>query len=165
MYSMQNSDEHVDEDNDTPEIRYQDTGGGIAALLRDAHRALSRVLATQIAAHGVSIGQWYFLRALWTEDGLTQRELSHRVGMMEPTTVTALNSMERRGLVERVRNTRDRRKVNIYLTDKGRSLRAVLMPVEEEINALAVQDMTAAEQDLLEQLLRQMIENLLDAGA
>jgi DNA-binding MarR family transcriptional regulator len=165
MFSMQNRDEPVDDDNDIPESRYPDTGGGIAALLRDAHRALSRVLATQIAAHGVSIGQWYFLRALWMEDGLTQRELSHRVGMMEPTTVTALNSMERRGLVERVRNARDRRKVNIYLTDKGRSLRAVLMPVEEETNALAVQDMTAAEQDLLEQLLRQMIENLYDADA
>ena len=95
----------------------------VGYVVRDVHRAFSRSLQAKIAAHGVSMGQWFFLRALWDEDGLTQRELSQRVGMMEPTTVTALNSMERRGLVERVRNPHDRRKVNIYLTPKGRSLR------------------------------------------
>ena len=75
--------------------------------------------------------------ALWDEDGLNERELSQRVGMMEPTTVTALNSMERRGLVERVRNPHDRRKVNIYLTPKGRSLREVLLPCAAEVSELA----------------------------
>src|SRR5262249_57263649 len=59
-------------------------------LVRDAHRAFQRLLERRIAAYGVTRGQWYFLRALWNEDGLTQRELSARVGMMEPTTVIAL---------------------------------------------------------------------------
>ena len=63
----------------------------IGYVLRDTYRGFSRVLQSKIAPHGVSIGQWYFLRVLWEEDGLTQRELSQRVGMMEPTTVTALN--------------------------------------------------------------------------
>lgn len=107
---------------------------GVAALLRDAHRAVAKSLSAKIAPHGVSIGQWHFLRALWQEDGMTQRELSHRVGMMEPTTVTALNGMERRGLVKRVRNPRDRRKLNVFLTDAGRSLKAQLLPLEEALN-------------------------------
>lgn len=107
---------------------------GVAALLRDAHRAVAKSLSAKIAPHGVSIGQWHFLRALWEEDGMTQRELSHRVGMMEPTTVTALNGMERRGLVKRVRNPRDRRKLNVYLTDAGRALKAQLLPLEEALN-------------------------------
>ena len=42
-------------------------------------------------------GQWYFLRVLWITDGLSQRELSARVGMMEPTTVIALRSMRTLG--------------------------------------------------------------------
>jgi DNA-binding MarR family transcriptional regulator len=133
---------------------------GISQLLRDCHRAVSRSLASRIGAHGVSIGQWYFLRALWEEDGLTQRELSHRVGMMEPTTVTALNGMEKRGLVERVRNARDRRKMNIYLTEKGRSLRSKLMPVEEGINRLAVKGMDEEQQAQFESALRRLLANL-----
>ena len=61
----------------------------IGFLVRDTHRAFSRVLGAAIADAGVTIGMWFFLRALWEEDGLTQRELSRRIGMTEPTTVSA----------------------------------------------------------------------------
>ena len=61
-------------------------------------------LEKRISPHGVTRGQWYFLRVLWEEDGLSQRELSVRVGMMEPTTVIALRSMEKAGLVRRARS-------------------------------------------------------------
>jgi DNA-binding MarR family transcriptional regulator len=75
--------------------------------VRDAHRAFQRVLERRIARFGVTRGQWYFLRVLWIRDGLTQRELSARVGMMEPTTVIALKGMERAGLVRRARSRED----------------------------------------------------------
>jgi DNA-binding MarR family transcriptional regulator len=136
----------------------------VGYVVRDVHRAFSRSLQAKIAAHGVSMGQWFFLRALWDEDGLTQRELSQRVGMMEPTTVTALNSMERRGLVERVRNPHDRRKVNIYLTPKGRSLREVLLPCAAEVSDLATRGIDPADLALAIDLLHRMIINLGDSG-
>lgn len=133
-------------------------------LFRDIHRAFSKVLQTRIAAHGVTIGQWYFLRTLWEEDGLTQRELSQRVGMMEPTTVTALNGMEKRGYVKRVRNTKDRRKVNIYLTDLGHSLRPKLLPFAVETNEMAAAGVTAKDIKQVRQVLRHMKKNLENAG-
>ena len=88
-------------------------------LVRDAHRAFQRLLEKRIAPYGVARGQWYFLRVLWTEDGLSQRELSARVGMMEPTTVIALRSMEKSGLIRRVRSTDDKRKSQVWLTPKA----------------------------------------------
>lgn len=136
----------------------------VGYIVRDVHRAFSRSLQARIATHGVSMGQWFFLRALWEEDGLTQRELSQRVGMMEPTTVTALNSMERRGLVERVRNIHDRRKVNIYLTPKGRGLRDVLLPCAAEVNNHAIRGVSKADLMMTMEVLRQMEINLGDAG-
>src|SRR5580704_3203029 len=92
-------------------------------LVRDAHRAFQRLLERRIAAYGVTRGQWYFLRVLWITDGLSQRELSARVGMTEPTTVIALRSMVRAGLIQRVRGQDDRRKVRVFLTAKARCLR------------------------------------------
>ena len=92
-------------------------------LVRDAHRAFQRLLEKRIAPHGVTRGQWYFLRVLWTEDGLSQRELSARVGMMEPTTVIALRSMEKAGLIRRVRSKDDRRKTHVWLTAKAKRMR------------------------------------------
>lgn len=136
----------------------------VGYIVRDAHRAFSRSLQSRIANHGVTMGQWFFLRALWEEDGLTQRELSQRVGMMEPTTVTALNSMERRALVERVRNPHDRRKVNIYLTPKGRALRDVLLPCADEVNDLATRGISPDDLALTIEVLIQMIANLGDEG-
>jgi DNA-binding MarR family transcriptional regulator len=134
----------------------------VGYLIRDVHRAFQRSLQARIASHGVSIGQWFFLRALWEEDGLTQRELSQRVGMMEPTTVTALNSMERRGLVERVRNPHDRRKVNIFLTPKGRGLRDVLLPYATDINDQATRHIDGADLNLTVAALCRIVSNLND---
>lgn len=131
-------------------------------LLRDTYRAFTKILQARISAHGVTIGQWYFLRALWDEDGLTQRELSQRVGMMEPTTVTALNGMERKGYVKRVRNTEDKRKVNIYLTDRGRALRNVLLPHAIDVNVRAIAGVPADDVEAVRRTLNAMKHNLED---
>ena len=87
----------------------------------------------RIAPYGVTRGQWYFLRVLWIADGLSQREFSARVGMMEPTTVIALRSMERAGLIRRVRGDDDRRKVRVFLTAKAKRLRNELLTWREAL--------------------------------
>src|SRR5215470_17532475 len=106
-------------------------------LVRDAHRAFQRLLERRIAAYGVTRGQWYFLRALWTEDGLTQRELSARVGMMEPTTVIALRGMEKSGLIRRARSADDKRRSQVWLTAKAQRLRNELLALARGITEQA----------------------------
>src|SRR5213593_820923 len=114
-------------------------------LVRDAHRAFQKLLEKRIAAHGISRGQWYFLRVLWIEDGLSQRELSSRVGMMEPTTVIALRSMERSGLIRRVRSADDKRKAQVWLTSKANRLRNELLAVARGITAQAEEGLSRDE--------------------
>jgi len=123
--------------------------------IRTTHRALQRFLQLKIEPYGVTLGTWYFLRALWNEDGLTQRELSRRVGTMEPTTLSAILSMEKRGLVRRVRNKKDRRKLHVYLTPKARKIRNDLMPLAKEVVATAVQGLSTNE---VRQLLASLAE-------
>lgn len=101
--------------------------------IRTTHRMLQRHLQTRIEPHGVTLGMWYFLRALWEEDGLTQSELSRRVGTMEPTTLTAIQTMQRNGLVKRIRNTQDRRKLSICLTPKANELKRRLLPIARQV--------------------------------
>ena len=132
----------------------------VGYLVREAHRAFLRALAARVSRHRVTIGMWYFLRALWEEDGLTQRELSRRVGMMEPTTATALDSMQRRGLISRTRDTGDRRKVIIRLTEEGRRLRDVLLPCAIEVNRIALEGIAAEQLSLLRDQLVHIRSNL-----
>ncbi len=137
-----------------------DSETSVGYLLRDTYRVFTKVLQARISAHGVTIGQWYFLRVLWDEDGLTQRELSLRVGMMEPTTVTALNGMEKRGYVRRVRNTEDKRKVNIYLTETGQALRNVLLPQAIDVNIRSVAGVSLDDVETVRRTLHAMKRNL-----
>ncbi|HYC06043.1 MAG TPA: MarR family transcriptional regulator [Azospirillaceae bacterium] len=141
-------------------------GNGMAGrfdqLLRDAHRGYTRALGRRIGQTGITMGQWMFLRALWEEDGLTQRVLSQRVGMMEPTTVTTLHGMEEAGLVRRVKNPHDRRKVNVFLTDKGRELQGRLLEECDSVDrqASAGIDMAALQTTL--RTLGRIAANLTD---
>ena len=127
----------------------------IGYQVRATHRFLQRLLQHKIAPHGITLGMWYFLRALWHEDGLTQRELSVRVGTMEPTTLSAILVMEKKGLVRRVRNPADRRKWHIHLTPKGRALKSKLLPLAREVVDTAVQNLSRSE---VTQLLKALAE-------
>jgi DNA-binding MarR family transcriptional regulator len=127
----------------------------IGYQIRATHRALQRFLQFKIEPRGITLGMWYFLRALWHEDGLTQRELSVRVGTMEPTTLSAILIMERKGLVRRVRNRNDRRKWHIHLTPKGRALKSKLLPLARDVVDTAVQNLSRRE---VAQLLKGLAE-------
>jgi DNA-binding MarR family transcriptional regulator len=139
---------------------YDDPGNSMGYLTRIAFRAFSRALEVRTAPHGVSSGQWRFLRVLWREDGLTQRELSRRVGMREPTTVVALKSLERSGFVTRQKSVEDRRKAHVFLTPEARALEAVLLPAVAEVNAVALMGLTEAEIAVLRKALIQVGRNL-----
>lgn len=129
-------------------------------LVRDAHRAFQYLLEKRMAPFGVTRGQWYFLRVLWTKDGVSQRELSESVGMMEPTTVIALQSMEKTGLVRRIRSTEDKRKAQVWLTPKAKKLKGRLLPAARHITMQAREGVTRAEFELFRDVILRMTHNL-----
>lgn len=128
--------------------------------IRETHRLVQRCLQRKVEPHGVTLGMWYFLRALWHEDGLTQRELSDIVGTMEPTTLTAIRAMERSGLVVRERNSEDRRKINVFLTARGKRLKRSLMPLAKDVVDTAVRGFPERERQKLLEMLNLIQSNL-----
>ncbi|MCH8886739.1 MAG: winged helix-turn-helix transcriptional regulator [SAR324 cluster bacterium] len=138
---------------------------GMAHLLRDTYRFFARRLLSHISGshhseHRLTMGQYYILKELWRENGLTQRELSERIGIMEPTAVNTLKLMRRHGLIRKERNSRDRRKTNIFLTGGGQRLFSEILPFAEAVNAEAVLGFSAGELSALRGLLERMKKNL-----
>jgi DNA-binding MarR family transcriptional regulator len=131
----------------------------LAHLVKDATRALVRALQIRLAAHQVSFGHWTFLRILWEGDGLTQRALSEEAGVMEPTTFTALKAMERLGYIARRQVGGDRKKVYVFLTPKGRALKRELVPLAEQVNAVAAHGVRKADIAVTRAVLLANIEN------
>lgn len=132
----------------------------LAHLVKDATRALVRALQMRLAEYAVSFGHWTFLQILWEGDGLTQRELSEQAGVMEPTTFSALNAMERLGYVTRRKRGGDRKKVYVLLTAKGRHLQHKLVPLAEEVNRIAVRGVRTSDIATTRSVLLNIIENL-----
>ena len=129
-------------------------------LFRVVFRSFSRTLEKRILPYGITTGQWRFLRVLWTEDGLTQIELSRRVGMREPTTVVAVNSLERAGYVVRRKSSTDRRKVHIHLTASAKRLKVKLLPFVAEVNDIGLKGLKPKQIKDLYKILRKILENL-----
>lgn len=128
--------------------------------VRVTHRLIQKYLQQKIEPYGVTLGMWYFLRALWNEDGLTQKELSLIVGTMEPTTLSAIKAMEQGGLVKRNRNSDDKRKINIFLTARGQQLKDELMPIAKEVVDAAASGFTEREIQMLMQFLGAIQANM-----
>ncbi|MEX0923502.1 MAG: MarR family transcriptional regulator [Rhodovibrionaceae bacterium] len=133
----------------------------LSALTKEAMRAYSRSMQIRLIDHNVSIGHWLFLRTLWAHPGLTQRELSEKVGLMESTTFSALKALEKLGYVTREKKPGNRKKVHINLTEQGARLESVLMPLAEELNDTAVAGIPKKEIEITRQTLIKIIDNLL----
>ena len=139
---------------------YTSTDESVGFIVREVWRLFARCLQPRIAREGVTIGMWFALRMLWDKDGVTQRELGERVGINGPTMVMALNSMERAGLVKRVHNRTDRRKINVFLTERGRKLKGKLWPMAAEVLELGLSGLNRKQVQSLTEMLVQIRDNL-----
>lgn len=128
--------------------------------VRRCHRRFDRMLNASLGPHGLKTGFWYYLRVLWIEDGLTQRQLSDLTNVVENTTVVMINGMVASGLVEQKRDIKDRRKLRITLTPKGRALEVKMMKYAININDVAHANISDDEFETCLSVLRRISENL-----
>lgn len=132
----------------------------IAHLTRLCARGFNRALTRRLAEHGISFGQWVFLRILWKEEGLTQKQLSELANLTEPTVHTALNKLEQQGIITRRTKAGNKRKQHIYLSKPGRDLQEVLEPLAVEANDTALRGIDPDERERFRQMLIVILANL-----
>jgi DNA-binding MarR family transcriptional regulator len=88
-------------------------------------RVLSSILQQadgQLARHDLTYVQWLPLYKLLCSENNTSTSLARDLGM-DPASITrALDRIEAKGLLRRVRSTADRRCVHLELTEQGRAV-------------------------------------------
>lgn len=134
---------------------------GIGWHLRRAHMAFSRAFRHELAKVDVSFGQFVHLQKLWENDGPTQAELSRAVGIETASSTTILDELERLGFVRRVRNPKDRRKINVYLTEAGLALKPVLLERARVVNLCARKNLKPKDVEALFAVLDDITDALL----
>jgi DNA-binding MarR family transcriptional regulator len=83
---------------------------------------LNTDLIEKLRREGINITRWRILAVLAMGDGITIKEIIDRAMTQQSALSRALMQMEKENYVRRVPRKDDARCVEVYLTDKGRSL-------------------------------------------
>jgi DNA-binding MarR family transcriptional regulator len=132
---------------------------GVSHHLRRAHNALRFQIAQHLERYGISMKHFHFLKALQYEDGITQIELSRRVGCERATVTVVMDELEKLGYVRRTRNKVDRRKLHVFLTPKGRRTRAARADAVVSTQDVALGGISDAEYEMFKALLDKIVVN------
>lgn len=93
-------------------------------------RAITKKYSEPLADLGVTYPQYLSLLILWETDGITIQDLATKLEIKGATATPLVQRLEKLGLVNRKRDTKDERRVRIMLTTKCKQLRekALAMP-------------------------------------
>jgi DNA-binding MarR family transcriptional regulator len=83
---------------------------------------LNNDLVEKLRREGINVTRWRILAVLAMGDGITINEIIDRAMMQQSALSRALMNMEEEDYVRRVLRRDDARYVEVFLTDKGRTL-------------------------------------------
>jgi DNA-binding MarR family transcriptional regulator len=109
---------------DTENRGQQRRGGSqrVAFLLSQVGAFAAARFADRLAGLSLQPSDVGILRLISAEPGLSQRELAARLGVGPSRVVVLVDELESKGLLRRVRSTRDRRNYELQLSADGRAV-------------------------------------------
>lgn len=132
----------------------------IAYLLARASFLVSRRFHEELALKGVAVADWRVLASLSDGDGVSLGTLAKVTLFKQPTLTKIIDRMEADGTVQRIPSTKDRRKVLIRITGKGRGLVEELLKDAKRQERDVLADYSADQRALLKSTLRDLIDRL-----
>ncbi len=130
-----------------------------AYLASQMAKGFARSLQQRAVKLGFSPGQFPILLELWSEDGLTQKQLLERVDIEQATMANTLSRMARDGLVERRPHPSDKRAQQIFLTSRAAAMQAEAIEAAMATDTDLLKDFRQFERELLLEYIRRVLEN------
>ena len=103
--------------------------------------------------------QWAVMSYLHKEDGLYQKQIADFLFKDKPTVTRILDILEKRNLVIRISDEKDRRKFKIYLTQDGKDTVAQLVPIAKEVQLKIKENISREEIETLKTILNKIYTN------
>ncbi|UFU07187.1 MarR family winged helix-turn-helix transcriptional regulator [Ruania halotolerans] len=126
-------------------------------LLYAAHQT-RRAWAQSLEEWGLSPHQAMALRTAMADDGGRVSDLAARLRIAPRSATEVVDTLEERGLIERVRSPEDRRAVLVQVTDDGRGLVEHIERARDEAQRTMFDRLSPDDQDELRRLLRTLID-------
>jgi DNA-binding MarR family transcriptional regulator len=127
----------------------------VGYLIKRSHSLMLDVMEPVLEAHGFTFVQYQIMA--WLRDGIAvnPKDLCTQFRHNSGALTRVIDQLAERGLLERSRRDRDRRKVELELTPAGREVIASLIPLVVDKLNLALADFSSEEvQELMRLLLK-----------
>jgi len=136
----------------------------IGYLLNRCTILLRFEVAKQFKRNGFDITpeEWVTLNRLWQKDGQAQTEIAHSTIKDKTTVARLIDRMEKKQLVVRKSSPEDGRVKEIYLTQKGQSLKEKLIPIAVNVLLQGTTDIEESDLKITLKVLSQFEQNLLN---
>lgn len=129
-------------------------------VISDVARLIRRNFNRRVQHLGLTQAQWQVLAHLSRNEGIRQIQLADVLDMQPISVARIIDRMAAAGWVERRPDPADRRAVNLYLAPKASPILEQMWQHGSETRQQALQQIPAAQQEQLLQLLLTMRENL-----
>jgi len=126
------------------------------------NRAVVRIVEAfgeELKRHDLTVPMWRVLAALWHDGPSRLADLSDRTAIETSTLSRLVGTLQKKGLVSRVRSDADARAVRLDLTEQGRGLTAIIIPLALECERRTLQGLSEDEVAFLRRLLRRVYKN------
>lgn len=130
-------------------------------LINRLATAMRRSFEERLTEFDITAPQFGFLASLYEEDGQPLSNIGKCVYCDKPTITGIANRLEKKGLIKKIKDEKDRRIIKAVLTEKGKKLRDPLFKTALTLNADVVEGFNDDETATLKALVRSGLDNLL----
>lgn len=135
----------------------------LLALIGKASRLMNNQITKNLAEHQVTAEQWAILNSLWQQDGQTQQQLANETSKNKASITHLIDNLEKRKLVKRVTDEKDRRNKMVFLTPEGSQLQAPLTRVVKQTVKQMTKGLDKKDAKGCRKVLKKLVQNLVDA--
>lgn len=114
----------------------------------------------QMQELGIYPGQIPVLGLVSGRDGLSQREIAKILHIKPPTVNVSIQRLEKAGFLYKKPDEKDQRVTRIYMTEKGKEIKAKALERIHKNEAVMMEGFSEAEQCLLRRFLEQILVNI-----
>ena len=122
--------------------------------LSRARKMLSQRTSRLLAEYGLTESQLGTLEVLYYLGPMCQSDIGNKLLVTDGNMTMIVSNLDKRGLISRKRDEKDRRQITVCLTEKGQQLIAELFPRHAQNIADLMSILTPLEQEQLGQLCK-----------
>jgi YD repeat-containing protein len=134
-----------------------DPAHAVSSLYRAANAVRTHVTNSCLREHDVSWTGFIVLWVVWNADGVETKDAAEAAGISKATLTGVLRTLQSRGWITRHTRDDDHRRVEVRLTDSGKSLMAELYPRFHAIESQAVSGLSGKQCEDMTNSLREIV--------